>query len=378
MLGQTGMQSIDGDTLNDFALVAVEAVEGDYGWAVEILSLLAMVVVINFCLGWLLKKLHQRYVRQHNLWKDAFVVALLKPLSSFVWLIALVQLLNGLWAKFSGVELFPSHHSVLKIGLIISASWFFFRWKRGIVSKLMEKSRRKDFPIDHGKIDAINKVVTLLLYMMTILLLIEQLGGSMNTLIAFGGVSGLAVAFASQQIIANFFGGILIYFTKPFVIGDWIKIPEKDLEGIVEEIGWYTTEVKSLEKLPIYVPNSILTNIIVMNPSRMEQRQFKEIVGVRFEDMPKVEKLVQLLKKRIEEHDKLDLDFPPQVYLHAFNTYSVDILITAYTTAIQKDAFAQFNSEILTMIHKSVMDVKADFAYPTSVVELSKEIVLKN
>ncbi len=110
----------------------------------------------------------------------------------------------------------------------------------------------------------------------------------------------------------------------------------------------------------------------------MEQRQFKEIVGVRFEDMPKVEKLVQLLKKRIEEHDKLDLDFPPQVYLHAFNTYSVDILITAYTTAIQKDAFAQFNSEILTMIHKSVMDVKADFAYPTSVVELSKEIVLKN
>jgi MscS family membrane protein len=378
MLGQTGMQSIDGDTLNDFALVAVEAVEGDYGWAAEILSLLAMVVVINFCLGWLLKKLHQRYVRQHNLWKDAFVVALLKPLASFVWLISLVQLLNGLWAKFSGVELFPSHHSVLKIGLIISASWFFFRWKRGIVTKLMEKSRRKDFPIDHGKIDAINKVVTLLLYVMTILLLIEQLGGSMNTLIAFGGVSGLAVAFASQQIIANFFGGILIYFTKPFVIGDWIKIPEKDLEGIVEEIGWYTTEVKSLEKLPIYIPNSTLTNIIVMNPSRMEQRQFKEIVGVRYEDMPKVEKLIQLLKKRIGEHEELDLDYPPQVYLHALNTYSIDILITAYTTAIQKDEHAQFASEMLTLIHQSVMDVKADFAYPTSVVELSKGIVLKN
>lgn len=371
------MQSIDGDTLNDFALVAVEAVEGEYGWIAEIASLLALVVVINFFLGWFLKKLHQRYLKQHSLWKDAFVVALHKPLSSFVWLIALVQLLNGLWSRFSGVELIQSHHSVLKIGLIISASWFFFRWKRGIVTKLLEKSRRKDFPIDHGKIDAINKVITLILYLTTILLLLEQMGGSMNTLIAFGGVSGLAIAFASQQIIANFFGGIMIYFTQPFAIGDWIRIPEKDVEGVVEEIGWYTTEVLSMDKLPIYIPNSTLTNIIVMNPSRMEQRQFKEILGLRYEDMPKVEKVIRSLKEKIEKHENLDPDYPPQVHLHALNTYSVDIQITVYTTEIQKEAFAIFSSEILMMIYQTVREEKVDFAAPITGLEFPKGIPLK-
>lgn len=371
------MHGIDGDTVNDFALVAVEAVEGEYGWAAEIATLLGLVVVINFFMGWLLKRLHQRYVRQHSLWKDAFVVALRKPLSSFVWLIAFVQLVNGVWSRFSGNELIHSHHAVLKIGLIVSASWFFFRWKRGIVQKLMEKSRRKDFPIDHGKIDAINKVITLLLYLITILLLLEQLGGSMNTLIAFGGVSGLAIAFASQQIIANFFGGIMIYFTQPFAIGDWIKIPEKDVEGVVEEIGWYTTEVLSLEKLPIYIPNSMLTNIIVMNPSRMEQRQFKNILGLRYADMPKVEKVIRSLKKKIEEHDKLDPDYPPQVHLHALNTYSVDIQITIYTTEISKEAFAIFSSEILQLIYETVSEEKVDFALPTTNIEFPAGIPIK-
>lgn len=362
--------------MKESLLIAVDALEGGYGWMMEIAALIVLVVLFNFVLAWGLKMLHQRYLKQHNIWKDSFVVALHKPLASFVWLIASVQLLNGAWQRFSDQPLIHAPHAVFKIGLIIAGAWFFYRWKRGVFARLIEKSRRKELPIDHSKIDAINKVLTLALYLITTLLLLEQFGGSMNTLIAFGGVSGLAIAFASQQIIANFFGGVMIYCTHPFAIGDWIKIPEKEVEGIVEEIGWYTTAVLSLDKQPIYIPNSLLTNIIVMNPSRMELRQFKEIIGVRYEDLKRVPQLLLTLRDLIERHPLTVKDTPPQVHLQAFNTHSIDIQVTIYTLEIEKIAFARFSEEMLLLISSAVLSCEADFAIPLTGLEFPKGIPL--
>lgn len=360
--------------MNETLLIAVDALEGGYGWMMELAALVALVFLFNFVLAWALKKLHQRFLRQHNIWKDSFVVALHKPLASFVWLIASVQLLNGAWQRFSDQPLIHAPHAVFKIGLIIAGAWFFYRWKRGIVARLIEKTRRKELHIDHGKIDAINKVLTLALYLITTLLLLEQLGGSMNTLIAFGGVSGLAIAFASQQIIANFFGGVMIYCTHPFAIGDWIKIPEKDVEGIVEEIGWYTTAILALDKQPIYIPNSLLTNIIVMNPSRMELRQFKEIIGIRYDDLKRVPQLLLTLREQVARHPLVDKNTPPQIFLKSFNTHSVDIHVTIYTLEIEKIAFARFSEEMLLLISRAIHSCDADFAIQTTGIEFPKGI----
>ncbi len=363
--------------MKEALLIAVEAIEGGYGWLAEIAALISLVLLFNVVLAWLLKRLHIRYHRQHNLWKDAFVMALSKPLASFVWLIAAVQLLNGMWIRFSGNELIHSPHAIIKIGLIVSSAWFFFRWKKGIISRLLEKSKKREIHFDHGKIDAINKVITLAFYLVTILLVLEQLGGSMNTLIAFGGVSGLAIAFASQQIIANFFGGIMIYFTQPFAIGDWIKIPEKEVEGYVEEIGWYTTEVLSLDKLPIYIPNSLLTNIIVMNPSRMSHRQFKEVIGLRYEDCEKIPAILQAIREWLPNQSKVDLQFLPSANLIAYATHSIDIQVTAYTQETEKIPFANFREELLLGICAIIHRMNADFAIPIQGLEFPKGIPLK-
>ena len=360
--------------MRELLLITAEAIEGGYGWMIELATLLALVVFFNVFIGWLLKKLHSRFQRQHNLWKDAFVVAIRKPLSSFVWLIAFVQLINGFWERFSGQHLIQSPHAVIKIGLIITVFWFLFRWKNGVIHRLLEKSKKRELAFDTSKIDAINKVITLCLYFITTLLLIEQLGGSMNTLIAFGGVSGLAIAFASQQIISNFFGGMMIYFTQPFKIGDWIKIPEKDVEGHVEEIGWYTTQILSLDKFPIYIPNSILTNVIVMNPSRMTHRQIKETLGLRYEDLGKVPEILSLLRERIPQQEHVDTQYSPSIYLTAFNTHSIDIQVTAYTEKVDKKEFAEFTEALLLLCSRTIQECGADFAVPITGLEFPKGI----
>lgn len=350
------------------------SIEGGYGLTAELIAITSLVLLINVVFKWILLKLHERYKIQGNLWKDCLIVALIKPLTTLVWFIAAVQALNYLWQHFGRGALPVSAHMLLVAGTIFAFAWFLLRWKKMIVHRLLEKSKAGLILLDHGKVDAMNKVATIAIYVVTGLLLLEQFGTSFNTLIAFGGVSGLAIAFASQQIISNFFGGIIIYFTQPFVVGDWIQLPEKDIEGYVEEIGWYTTRIRTFNKRPIYIPNSMLTNILVTNPSRMTHRQFKQTISLRYMDLPKVHAIIHDLRKFFRAHAKIDQHLNPQVHFGALSTAGIDIFITVYTTTVQKHAYNDLVEDLLFGIASIISKNGADFALSSYALEFPKGI----
>lgn len=252
--------------------------------------------------------------------------------------------------------------TLVAFGAILVFGWFLLKMKTSLVHKLLKDS------IDKGKIDAVNKVTSLLIFLLIGMLFLEQTGSSINTLLAFGGISGLAIAFASQQIIANFFGGIQIYFTHPFTVGDWITLPEKDIEGHVEEIGWYTTRVRTFDKRPIYIPNNLLTNILVTNPSRMSHRQFKETITLRFSDIPKLPTIIHNIKKFLFAFPSIDKRLPPQVYFIKFGTSGVEVQISAYTIITDSAAYSEIAQDLLFGISKVVLDHGADFAIPRAVL----------
>lgn len=352
----------------------ITSLEGGYGIKIELIAILFLVIAINGILRWILLKLHERYKVQGNLWKSSFIASLVKPLCSFVWWIAAVQVFSYLWGYLTSIPLPFSPHVLVSAGAILAVAWFLLRWKKMVIHRLLEKSKAGLLLLDHGKVDAINKMLTVVIYLVTILLLLEQWGSSLNTLIAFGGISGLAIAFASQQIIANFFGGIVIYFTKPFVIGDWIHLPEKDIEGHVEEIGWYTTRIRTFSKRPIYVPNSLLTNILVTNPSRMTHRQFKQTLSLRYADLSKIPSILADLKQLFYSHSLIDQQLPPQIHFGAFGPIGVEIFITAYTTSIDKAEYYDIVEKLLFAITSIVLKNEADFAIPSYAVEFPKGI----
>lgn len=364
--------------MNETLLTFANALEGQYGWVIELVALLLLVFIINVVLKWVLLKLHSYFEASNSLWKDSFVTSLLTPLTSFVWLIALVQLLNVTWERLRGVPLFTTSHAIIKIGAILVTSWFLLRWKKSIVNKTYAQNRQKHLSLDKGKIDAINKLLTVLICFFAALLLLEQLGSNMNTLIAFGGVSGLAVAFASQQIIANFFGGLMIYFTHPFAIGDWINLPEKNIEGHVEEIGWYTTRIRTFDKRPIYIPNSMLTNILVMNPSRMTHRRVNESIFLRYQDIQAVPKIIQEIKTLLIQHPKIEPKSSVQVHFTAFGAQGLEIKFSAYTKEIDKYLYQDVLQEILLKIATIIEEYGADFAIPLTGLEFPKGIPFTN
>jgi MscS family membrane protein len=351
---------------------AIEALDGIHGWKDELIAIVLFVFLFNFVIKWGLRRLHLRFSQQQKIWHDSFVVALHKPLSCFIWLFAGVQSLDLIsYRVFDSTTWMDNKHLGLEIALILSTAWFFLRWKSNIVGSMIVKSKNHQIAFDQGRIDVVDKALTVIICFVTGLLLLEATDRSMNTLITVGGVGGLAIAFSAQEMIASFFGGLMIYLTHPFGIGDWVSLPEKNAEGHVEEIGWYMTRIRTFEKRPIYIPNSNFGKMIVVNPSRMTHRQIKETIGLRYSDLPALRDILSDLKGMLVRHPDVDNTQTTIVRLTSFGVYSLNLLVSTYVKVVDGEGFNRAKEDILFKIIEIVHKHNADFAFPTSTIEMN-------
>ena len=159
---------------------------------------------------------------------------------------------------------------------------------------------------------------------------LQSFGYSISGVLAFGGIGGIAVGFAARDLLANFFGGMMIYMDRPFNVGDWVRSPDKEIEGTVEKIGWRLTTIRTFDKRPLYVPNSIFNNISVENPSRMSNRRIKETIGIRYDDLSKMEKIISDVKKMLKQHTDIDTTKTLIVNFNEFAPSSLDFFIYTY------------------------------------------------
>ncbi len=144
--------------------------------------------------------------------------------------------------------------------LIVIGAWFISRAIRAFGDVLNSWHENKDkVTLDSTAIQALASISVVLVWFMGIIVMLQALGMNMNAVIALGGIGGAGIAFASKDVVANFFGGLLIMFNRPFKIGDNIKSGSK-VEGIVTRIGLYATYLDTEDGNTLYVPNSIFNN----------------------------------------------------------------------------------------------------------------------
>lgn len=360
------------DKVNDCCDIAFSSIDGVYGWVAEAISIVVVVVVFNLIAKWLLKALESHFEKQKKFFKQSFVQSLYKPISYFVWLFAAVQTVDLIVANIVGPIPISWRHMIFKVAGVLVFTWFLLSWKHKVVKNITAKSKAREVTIDQGKIGAIDKTVTVFIIFMSIFMLMEATDRSVNTLIAFGGVGGLALAFASQEIIANFFGGFMIYVTQPFTIGDWIQLPDHKIEGYVEEIGWYMTRVRSLDKRPIYIPNAIFSKLIVVTPSRMSHRQIKETIGIRYEDAAKIKPIIDDIRAMLQGHADIDHGQSTVVRFDNFGQYSLDIYVRAFCPLTEFSAFMQVKEDVLFKITDILNKHGAQLAFPTQQLMIQK------
>jgi len=204
------------------------------------------------------------------------------------------------------------------------------------------------------------KFFTLIVLFITLLLILQILGINIIPILTLSGIGAAIVGFASKDVIANFFSGLMIYVTKPFVVDDYIEVPEKKIAGNVEEIGWYLTSIRDAHKRPLYVPNSIFSTELLINHSRITHRRIDEKIRIRAVNAGKAKEIIAEIRSFFERQTEIDAQQPIDIYLLNFNAISLEIEVKAYTRITEYEKFMEFRQKILLEVYQ--------IAFPTEKV----------
>ncbi|MBU2705239.1 mechanosensitive ion channel family protein [Zooshikella marina] len=337
-------------------------------WVYQVFTVVFLTLLANFIARRVLNKLAIQLEKTVNVWDDALIAAARKPLEILIWVIGLS------WAaeitrKVSHAVVFDiiePARQVIVIGLI---TWFLVRLIHNIEQTLISPPSHRQ-PMDATTVSAIGKLLRAAVIITAVLVVLQSLGYSISGVLAFGGIGGIAVGFAAKDLLANFFGGLMIYLDRPFKVGDWVRSPDKNIEGTVEHIGWRLTCIRTFDKRPLYVPNSTFTNISVENPSRMLNRRIYETIGVRYDDANKVQLIIESVKSMLESHPDIDTRQTLIVNFNAFGPSSLDFFIYTFTKTTNWVEYHKIKQDILLKILKIIAEHQAEVAFPTQTVHL--------
>lgn len=140
--------------------------------------------------------------------------------------------------------------------------------------------------------------------------------------------------------------------------------------GTVEKIGWRLTTVRTFDKRPLYVPNSVFANISVQNPSRMTHRRINETIGIRYDDVSKLPNILAMVKDMLETHPDIDTNQTLIVNFNAYGPSSLDFFIYTMTKTINWIEYHRVKEDVLLKINDIIESVGAEFAFPTSTLHI--------
>ncbi len=226
---------------------------------------------------------------------------------------------------------------------------------------------------DKTSATSIARILKMAIFLLLLLLFGEHLGMSLSGLMAFGGFGGIAIGIAGKDVLSNMFSGVMLYFDRPFRLGDWIRSPDRDIEGTVEEIGWRMTRLTTFDKRPLYVPNSVFSSISVENPGQMRNRRIDTTIGLRYEDADKIAAVVADIRAMLHQSEHIDLNQTLLVYFNDFAGSSLNIMVYCFTKTTLWAEWLAIQQDVYLKIVEIVHNNGADFAFPSQTVYLEKD-----
>ena len=221
----------------------------------------------------------------------------------------------------------------------------------------------------------VSRILKFALIMLVVLMFGEKLGIGFSGLLAFGGIGGIAIGVAGKDILSNLFSGVMLYFDRPFSIGDWVSSPERDIEGTVVEIGWRLTKIITFDNRPLYVPNSVFSSISVENPGRMTNRRITTTVSLRYDDADKVPAVVDEIRQMLNDDPAIDQSQDLLVYFDNFGTSSLDIMVYCFTRTTHWAEWLSAQQAVFMKIIAIVHAHDADFATTTRSISVDSPLI---
>lgn len=315
-------------------------------------------------------RIHPKVKASPRIWDDALVYALHFPLKLYIWLSGLTFSIAVAEEAFTQVHyVFSLIESIHRIGAFILCIWTLARFITEFEDQFSKVRRGKHDPTT---LRGITQVLKVTLFSFGGLGMLQFFGIPLSGVIAFGGIGGIAVGFAAKDLLANYFGGLMIFVDRPFKIGDWVRSPDQEIEGTVENIGWRLTRIRTFDQRPLFVPNSVFSTISLENPSRMSNRRIKTKIGLRYEDFSKIGQVTEEIQKMLKAHPEIDTNRACYVNVINFSAHSVEVEIYTFTKITDWLKFQAIQEKVLLQILEIIDSHGCKIAYPVTDLELSR------
>lgn len=265
---------------------------------------------------------------------------------------------------------------VLKIALSGVLLWLIYRLLNVLSDYLVYAASKTESTLDDQLVPLLNKAMKIFVIIFGVLIIIQNLGVNVVSVLAGLGIGGFAIAFAAKDMVANFFGSLMILFDSPFQVGDWIVVGKA--EGTVEEIGFRSTKIRTFYNSLIAVPNADLATKEVDNMGRREFRRVREVIGITLDTPPeKVEAFLEGIKNIIKSNEYTRKDYYHIVF-SGYGSSSLDILLYFFLKVPDWSTELVEKQNIFVEILRLAKALNVNFALPAQTLRIESSETKKS
>lgn len=323
--------------------------------------------VLLALLSWLGLEVVGRRCRPRSLLRGLLLTSRLSVASTF--LLAGLGWWLGLLLDPLVVNLERDGHEVRELLVALGVAWTLLRWHselRGnrdryaaeILPRLNEQDR-------HFLFDVLQKLISIAVWAIVIVELMRLVGLSAAVLVTAGGFGAAAVGFGAQGIVSNSLSGLSLYVNRPFIVDDFIEIPSEQLSGTVEEIGWFYTRLRSRDRQPVYVPNTIFTKSPVVNNTAVDNRRVWIDFGVSYADRPRIPAIVAELEQLLAAHPGVAQHKTLAVHFTGYRESSLNLRLLCHSIGQSLEEGWALQQELLLAIGAVVERHGATMPFPS-------------
>ena len=266
--------------------------------------------------------------------------------------------------------------TIARVTLAIAAAYGLYRLVDVIEYYLNRLVGKTETKLDDMLVPIVRKALRITIAIIAILLISENILGAdkVKSLLFSAGIGGIAVALAAKDTIANFFGSITIFTDRPFQMGELVKIGEH--LGPVEEVGFRSTKIRTLQGHLVTVPNSVIANSMVENIGRRPFIRRTSNITITYDSGQRgAKRAVEVIKEVLAGVPEINTDPEklPRVYFNDFNDWSLNIYMSYWVKPPDYWLYQQVNERVNLEIMKRFEAEKIEFAFPSQTLYVKKE-----
>ena len=360
-------------------IIHYEIIRGNELWRFAVILLVMLTVMVA---GRIVQFIINSYCTRRDKRKQSGVVTiffrcLTKPLS--VALFSLGLLICRAIVVFGGegirISIGESWLKIVQAVAAVALSYALYRMVDIIEHYLLRWTSRTKTRLDDMLVPVIRKSLRVTIAIIATLWIADGiLDAEIQAIILSAGVGGIAVALAAKDTIANFFGSIMIFADRPFQVDELIDVDGS--VGSVEEVGFRSTKIRTLEGHLVTIPNNTVANSMVKNISRRPFIRRTSNLTITYDSgHTKAGRAVEIIKEVLADVPEVngDPEKPPRVYFSEFNDWSLNIYMSYWVRPADYWLYHQVNERVNMELMKRFEAESIDFAFPTQTLHVRKD-----